>query len=155
MSAATRLSQLDGLDANELCRITDTKLTALVDIMNRETMLLRAGHLKEASTLTAEKTQLSQDYVMLARSVQREGERLRKEAPIRLDRLQQRHESLATQMAENLRVLATAKTVAEDLISDIATTIGKNARPDTYNTAGHLSSSSPQIARGLSVDRAL
>ena len=155
MSAAKRITQLNQLDAYELCDKTDRKLVALVDILNKETMLLRAGRLKEAGTLTPEKTQLCQDYVMLARTVKRESERLKKQAPEQLNSLQQRHESLATQMAENLRVLATAKTVAEDILSDVARSVSANAKPKTYNTSGYLSSESPDMAHGLAIDRAL
>ncbi len=155
MNAAQRLDQLDSLDANELCAKTDSKLSALVNVMNRETMLLRAGHLKEAGTLTPEKTQLSQDYVMLARAVKREAKRLKIEAPEQLNQLQARHESLATQMADNLRVLATAKTVAQDILSDVAKSVGASEKPKTYNDSGLLSSQKPQVARGLSIDRAL
>ncbi len=155
MTASEKLSQIDQLEANELCAKTDSKLSQLVNIMNRETMLLREGHLKEAGTLTPEKTQIAQDYVMLARAIQREGKRLKAQAPESLSKLQQRHESLATQMAENLRVLATAKNVAEDLLSDVAKSVGANSKPKTYDTSGHLSSNSPEVARGLSIDKAL
>ncbi len=155
MNAAERISQLDKLDANELCDKANEKLSALVDIMNKETILLREGHLKEAGELSAEKTQLSQDYVVLARAVKRASERLKRQAPKKLIKLQQQHESFATQMAENLRVLASAKKVAEDILTDVAKTVGKNSKPKTYDTSGHISNRNVELARGLSIDKAL
>jgi len=155
MTAADRIAQYDNLDATELCARADSALTQLVNIMNEETTLLRAGRLKEAGALTPEKTQFAQDYVTFARTIQREAERLRVQSPEQLNKLQQRHESLATQMAENLRVLATAKTVAEDLLTDVAKTVGGNTKPSTYGTSGQLSNTTPTVARGLSIDRAL
>lgn len=155
MTAANRLAALDKLPANELCTRADEALVELVDIMNRETTLLRAGHLKEAGELTAQKTQLAQDYVTFARTVQREGKRLSVEAPELLDHLRTHHESLATQMAENLRVLATARTVTETILTDVAKTVGKAQKPRTYGASGAMPSSTPSNLSGFSVNRAL
>ena len=52
MTAAARLAALDGLPADELCRMAEIALSALVDVMNQETTLLRAGHMRQASALT-------------------------------------------------------------------------------------------------------
>lgn len=155
MTAAARLATLDSLPAAELCGNAETTLSALVDIMNQETVLLRAGHMREASQLTAEKTRLAQDYVTFARSIQREGERLAQEAPASLQRLRAGHESLATQMAENLRVLATAKSVTEDVMTDVARMVGQQNRAKTYGTAGQVTADPAGAARGIAVNRSL
>lgn len=155
MSAAERLAALDGLDPAELCRRTGTLLGALVEIMNAETTLLRAHRYTQAAGLTAEKTQLAQDYVGLARAVQRRLPQLRMEAPDEVDRLHHGHDSLATQMAENLRVIATARDVTETLLSDVAAGVGTKARPKTYGANGLLSQPPDTAARGLAINRAL
>ncbi|ODT72281.1 MAG: hypothetical protein ABS75_03970 [Pelagibacterium sp. SCN 63-23] len=155
MTAAARLAALDAMPAEELCRLTETALSALVDVTNKETTLLRAGHMREASKLTPEKTGLAQDYVTLARAVQRQTQRLAAEAPVALDRLRAGHESLATQMAENLRVLATAKTVTEDVLTDVARIVGQQDRARTYGTAGRVATDPSAAARGITVNRAL
>jgi hypothetical protein len=155
MTAAARLAALDAMPAEELCRLAETALSALVDVTNKETTLLRAGHMREASKLTPEKTGLAQDYVTLARAVQRQTQRLAAEAPVALDRLRAGHESLATQMAENLRVLATAKTVTEDVLTDVARIVGQQDRARTYGTAGRVASDPSAAARGITVNRAL
>ncbi|WP_127753470.1 MULTISPECIES: flagellar protein FlgN [unclassified Devosia] len=155
MTAAARLAARDALSAHELCRNAEAALTALVDVMNQETTLLRAGRLRDAGTLTADKARLAQDYVEFARSIQRENLRLKAEAPDALDRLRLGHEQLATQMAENLRVLATARTVTEDLLSDVATVVGKQNRAQTYGRAGTLATDPAHAARGIAVNRAL
>ena len=81
VTAAQRLAALDELPARDLIAFTDGTLGALVEIMNRETTLLRAGRYREAATLTADKTRLAQDYVTYSRAVQRQIERLKAEAP--------------------------------------------------------------------------
>lgn len=154
MTAAARLAALDNLPADELCRMAEIALTALVDVMNKETTLLRAGHLRQASLLTSDKAQLAQDYVGFARSVQRQGERLKRDAPLAVERLRRGHDSLATQMAENLRVLATARTVTEDLLTDVAKIVGQQDRARTYGRAGSIANDPSSSARGIAINRA-
>lgn len=155
MTAAARLAALDALPALELCNHAEQALSALVDVMNQETTLLRAGHLRQAGQLTPDKTRLAQDYVTYARAIQRQGARLSAQAPQALERLRAGHESLATQMAENLRVLATAKTVTEDVLSDVARMVGQQNRARTYGTAGTLTTDANGSAKGIAINRAL
>lgn len=155
MTAAERLAAIDSLPAIELCALAMNTLDTLVGVLNHETTLLRAGHLKDAGGLTAEKTRLAQDYMGFARSVQRQLPRLKVEAPAAVEQLRSGHERLATQMAENLRVIATARAVTEDLLTDVATVIGARARPKTYGATGQLGGSGPPPASGVSINRAL
>jgi flagellar biosynthesis/type III secretory pathway chaperone len=155
MTAAARLAALDALPAAELCTHAEQALATLVDVMNQETMLLRAGHMRQAGQLTPDKTRLAQDYVTFARAIQRQSERLSAEAPALLERLRAGHESLATQMAENLRVLATAKTVTEDVLTDVARMVGQQNRAKTYGAAGTVASDAGSSAKGIAVNRAL
>jgi hypothetical protein len=143
MTAAARLAALDSLPADDLCQMAEVALAALVDIMNQETVLLRTGHIKQASTLTPDKTRLAQDYVGFARAVQRQGDRLRAEAPKAIDRLKQGHESLA------------ARTVTEDLLTDVAQIVGQQNKAKTYGRAGAVASDPASSARGIAVNRSM
>ncbi|MDP1730991.1 MAG: hypothetical protein Q8L54_07410, partial [Devosia sp.] len=114
-----------------------------------------AGRTRAAGALTADKTRLAQDYVTFARSVQRQIGRLKAEAPAEVERLRGGHERLATQMADNLRVIATARSVTEDLLTDVAATIGRKAHTRTYGASGEIDATSASSARGIAVNRAL
>lgn len=153
--AAERLADLDTLPGRELVARVEATLNALVSIMNHETTLLRAGHVKDAALLTGDKTKLAQDYVGLSRSVQRQLFRLRDEAPADLKRLQSGHEKLATQIAENLRVIATAKDVTESVLTEVAESMGAQNRAKTYGASGNMQSTANGHARGIAVNRAL
>lgn len=155
MTAAERLAALEDLDANLLCDRAETALASLVEIMNHETTLLRAGHLREAGELTAEKTKLAQDYVTIARAVQRVSDRLKLEVPARVEMLRRGHEALATQMAENLRVLATARNVTESLLADVAKQVGAGQQPKTYAAPGTPPARAQETGKGISINRAL
>ena len=155
MTAAARLAALDNMPALELCKLAETALAALVDVMNQETTLLRAGRLRDAGKLTPDKARLAQDYVSFARSIQRQTTRLKDEAPDAVERLRHGHEALATQMAENLRVLATARSVTEDLLTDVAQVVGQQNKAKAYGRAGTIQADPASSARGIAVNRAL
>lgn len=154
-AAAERLAEIDNLPGRELIARVEGTLNALVSIMNQETTLLRAGRVKDAGLLTGDKTRLAQDYVGLSRSVQRQLFRLRDEVPVELARLRSGHERLATQMAENLRVIATARDVTESVLTDVAEAVGAQNRTKTYGASGHMQSTAGAHARGIAVNRAL
>ena len=155
MNAAQRIAAIDEMPAKELCRRAIETLDALVSVMNQETTLLRAGRLRDASTYTAEKTALAQDYTGLVRSIQRQTSRLLKEAPVEVRELRAGHERLAIQMAENLKVLATARTVPEEILTDEAETVGRQSRTRTYGADGELTKATGTAARGIAINRAL
>jgi flagellar biosynthesis/type III secretory pathway chaperone len=154
LTARDRIAALDELDARELCSSAESTLQSLVEIMNEETTLLRAGHFRQASALTGHKTTLAQEYVSLARTVQRQLPRLRLEAPEELESLESGHDRLATQMAENLRVIAAVRDVTQTLLTDVAVAVGGQNQPKTYDAHGELAASASS-ARGLSINRAL
>lgn len=149
-AAADRLAALDELPATELCARAESALNELVAIMNEETTLLRAGSFRQAGGLTPDKTRLAQDYVGFARSVQRQILRLQQQAPEELERLQSGHERLATQMAENLRVIATARNLTDDLLTETASSLAEKQRARTYDAQGQLPPT-PKPISGLSV----
>jgi hypothetical protein len=154
MSAAQRIAAMDDLPARDLVAMTGGTLRSLIDVMNQETTLLRAGRHREATGFTAEKTRLAQEYVGLSRSVQRQLDRLRLEDPAGIASLKTGHEQLATQMAENLKVIATARAVTEDLLTDVARQVGRGAAPTTYGVTGTVGGSST-VTGGIAVNRSL
>lgn len=154
MTAAQRLAALDDLPAHDLIALTEGTLRSLVDVMNQETTLLRTGRHRDAGTLGAEKTRLAQDYVSYSRAVQRQLERLKREAPDDVGMLRLGHERLATQMAENLKVIGTARQVTEDILTDVATQVARTAKPKTYGAAGQLNQTQT-TSGGIAINRAL
>jgi hypothetical protein len=153
-AAAQRIAAIDEMPASELCYKAINTLEALVSVMNEETTLLRAGRLKDAAALTGDKTALAQDYVGLVRSIQRQTARLLKEAPAEVRMLRAGHERLATQMAENLKVLATARNVTEEVLTDVAQAVGARDRPTTYGPTGQLTAKGKEAVRALAINRA-
>ena len=153
-SAAERLADMDDMPARILCQTAISTLEQLCTIMNEETTLLRAGRAREASTLTGQKTTLAQEYVGLVRSIQRQTARLLREAPAEVRALRAGHERLAVQMAENLKVLAVARDVTENILTDVAQRVGGGERTRTYGASGVVPAQNAPAARGIAIDRA-
>lgn len=145
-----------GLDGAALCVQTKLALEKFVDILNQETTLLRTGKLEQAGKLSATKAEVAQEYVILARSIKNNAAALTQSHPAELKALKGQHETLATQMAENVRVLATARTVTADLLHDVAKTVGAQRGPTTYGTSGRVPPpTATQSLSGLTLNRAL
>jgi len=155
MSANKHLNSQAPIEARTLCISTEAALSNLVDVMNQETVLLRAARYEQAAQISAKKAEIAQHYVGLARLVQKDNERLLKEAPVEMKILLAGHEKLATQIAENLRVLATARDVTQTLLRDVATSVGRTSQPNTYGASGKMSSPSGRQANGIAINRAL
>ena len=68
------------------------------------------------------------------------------EAPEPVARLRTGHESLATQLAENLRVIATARAVTEDLLTDVAQQRRQDQPPQSLRRERQISP--PAASRG-------
>ena len=58
-------------------------------------------------------------------------------------------------MADNLRVIATARDVTETLLTDVAATVGVQNRAKTYGANGSMTGVGGNGARGIAVNRAL
>lgn len=139
-------------EPEEVCAEAHETLTRLVDVMNNETTLLRAGRLLEASELAAPKAELAQKYVGLARAIQHNTAFLKENAPHLLVNLQKHQSALATQMAENMRVLATAKSLSEEIVGDVAAQLGQAQKPKTYGGNG-AAAPKVQSFQGVSINK--
>ena len=143
-------------DPVSLINATRNALGRLAEIMNEETTLLRNGQYEQAAGLSARKATIGQEYVQLARKVQKDARSLRETAPRHIRQLQNEHEKLATQIAQNLKVLATARTVAQSILSDVAESISRTGQPDTYAPDGHVTPPTRDgQASGISFNRSL
>ncbi|WP_029040892.1 hypothetical protein [Cucumibacter marinus] len=155
MTAPATPQNNEELAPAELCAATQTALEAFIDIMNRETILLRAGKLEEAGQLSADKARLAQDYVLYARRVQHNAAAIAAEAPDAVKALKRGQEALAAEMAANLKMLASARSITEQLISDVAGRMGQSAQVGSYGNTGKAPAASTSQVKGISVNRAL
>ncbi len=146
----------DASNPAALIGATRAALDELAVIMNEETTLLRSGQYEQAASLSARKATTGQEYVQLARTIQNNTDKLSRSAPDLLRQLQGKHEKLATQIAQNLKVLATARNVTRSILGDVADAVAKTSQPDTYAPNGTMTRAPANgQASGISLNRSL
>lgn len=141
--------------ARELLGRLDAAMTALTDIVEEETRLVKAGALLAAGDLGPEKASRAADYIRLRDRVSRNRVGLATFAPAEVEAARRRHEEFAGLLKINLAVLATARDVAEDIVRNVSEAVGKSSGPATYGRTAAQRPAAVVSARGIAVDRAL
>src|SRR5258706_3642363 len=113
---ATPLPIESKAEAENLVRHLAAAMDALVATVEQETELVRAGKLKQATTLEAAKAELARIYAVDSAQVKANMPALTKHVPDLLKALRQQHDTFNALLRINLTVLATAHAVSESLI---------------------------------------
>jgi hypothetical protein len=134
----------------------------LMDVMNkllatieRETLLVRAGKLREAMAFEPEKSALSRRYVNAVGHVKASQAFMKQTAPELLTALQRHHDTFRAMLQVNLTVLATAHAVSEGLVRGVNAEMQRRNIPSTYTAAGQRAVPGPRHMTPLSVSRSL
>lgn len=130
-------------------------MTALLDIVERETALVRAGKVGEAMALQDDKAALSQRYLQAAERLKSAEAALTGLAPDLVTALRRHHETFRAMLAANLTVLATAHAVSEGIVRGVNGEIQRRHAPQTYTANGRHSGASARQSSPLAVSRTL
>lgn len=130
-------------------------MDALLDTVERETELVRAGKLREASELEAVKTDLASEYQAGAIWLKRNKDYLARHLPELLKALGRRHDEFQALLQINLTVLATAHAVSESIIRGVSGELARKQAPQTYGATGKANAPGPRVGQPLSVSRTL
>lgn len=134
--ADTRLRISKPEDAEQLVTSALEALDRLEPLIETETMLFKAGKVREALKSTMEKNAAAQVYTRCLEALKSNAIAIGRFRPEGIDTLRARHEAFSALMALNMAVVATARTVSEGLMRELAETIGQNAGPKTYHPSG-------------------
>jgi len=130
-------------------------MSALLGIIERETELVRAGKLKEAMALGAQKSELSRRYVGAVGQVKANQKILSQCAPDLLPSLHRHHDTFRAMLQVNLTVLATAHAVSENIVRGVNAEMQRKNIPNTYTAAGRRAAPGPRHITPISVSRSL
>jgi hypothetical protein len=130
-------------------------MSALLGIIERETELVRAGKLKEAMALGAQKSELSRRYVGAVGQVKANQKILSQCAPDLLPSLHRHHDTFRAMLQVNLTVLATAHAVSENIVRSVNAEMQRKNIPNTYTAAGRRAAPGPRHITPISVSRSL
>ena len=134
--ADTRLKITRAEDAEQLVASALEALDRLEPLIEEETRLFKSGKAREALSLAVEKNQAAQIYTRCLESLKHNAIAIGRFQPANLDPLRARHEAFSAKMALNMAVVATARTVSEGLLRDLADAVGENGSPKTYVRGG-------------------
>lgn len=142
-------------EAENLVRHLLAAMDALVATVEQETEFVRAGKLKQAATLEANKGELAKLYAADTAQVKANLPALSKHVPDLLASLRKQHETFNALLQINLTVLATAHAVSEGLIRGAHAEVAKKNAPQTYGNSGRTSAPPRNAATPISVSRTL
>ncbi|MFH0300339.1 hypothetical protein AAFX91_24535 [Bradyrhizobium sp. 31Argb] len=130
-------------------------MSALLGITERETELVRAGKVREAMQLEAQKSELSRRYMVAVENVKAAQKQLSQAAPDLLNTLRRHHDTFRAMLQVNLTVLATAHAVSEGIVRGVNSEIQRRNVPNTYTAAGRRAAPGPRHITPLAVSRSL
>jgi hypothetical protein len=142
-------------DARKLAENLMEVMSALLGVIERETELVRAGKIREAIALEAEKTDLSRRYLGAVTQFKASQKYLAQSAPELLTTLHRHHDMFRAMLQVNLTVLATAHAVSEGIIRGVNVEMQRRNIPNTYTAAGQRATPGPRHITPLTVSRSL
>ncbi len=142
-------------EARKLAENLMEAMSALLGVIERETELVRAGKIREAITLEAQKTELSGRYLGAVTQFKASQQYLSQSAPELLTTLHRHHDMFRAMLQINLTVLATAHAVSEGIIRGVNTEMQRRNIPNTYTAAGQRATPGPRHITPLTVSRSL
>jgi hypothetical protein len=121
-----------------LGRIGDSMI-ALVKIFQEETQLVKAGRLSDAAALTEEKAALASQYLREIEILKANASFIGQSVPTLVDELRKAHAAFRDILTLNMRVVATAQSVAEGLMRGAAEEAARRGAPKGYSADGRVS----------------
>ena len=148
-------SPVSAADARKLAESLLDAMTTLLEVIEQETALVRAGKLREAMALEPRKSEISRRYAGLISFVRNNQDCLTRVSPDLIKTLHRHHDTFRAMLQVNLTVLATAHAVSEGVIRGVNAEMQKRAMPQTYTAAGYRTAPNPRRATPLSISRSL
>jgi hypothetical protein len=131
-------------------------MDALVDIVQKETDLIRAGRLTKAAQLQEPKADLTRLYIAATLRLRSSHPNLARILPAtRLDALRQQHDTFRSLLQINLTVLATAHAVSEGIIRGVSSEMTRKAAPQVYGASGRAAAPPRSAAVPMAISRSL
>jgi len=143
----------DPTEAREVVGHLSDVMDALLEVLEEETKLLRAGRLREAVKLEPTKSQLAQLYVADSARLKLSIPYFMQNLPSALTALKQRHHSFQAMLQMNLTVLATVHAVSEGIMRKLSEEVNRKSAPQTYGASGRATNPKPQLAQPLTISR--
>ncbi len=133
----------------------ETAMAALLETIEEETALVKAGRLFAATDLTNRKNDLLGRYLQTRTRLKTHFATITRLLPDTADQLREIHIAGQEALRANLAVLSIAREVAEGIVRNVAATVGRQSAPKTYGRNAAMPPVRLAVARGIALDRSL
>jgi len=134
-------------------------LTALIEqlsgLVQQETSLLHAGHVRGAAEIEPAKKELAGRLHAAGEELKANAKFVLQAAPVRCAALKTAQEAFRAVLQKNMIVLATAHAVSEGIVRRLSGELAKKASPQVYGASGRTIAPNPKYGRPLAVSRSL
>jgi hypothetical protein len=130
-------------------------LDVLQPLVVEETARLGDGAIRDALGLSETKGAAARRYGLAIEAIRANGVALGRFRPPSLALLRLRHEAFARDLDLNMAVLATARTVSESLVRELATDVAKARSPQGYGAGGQAPGGYRTPVQPLAVTRSV
>jgi hypothetical protein len=131
-------------------------METLVGVVQKETDLVRAGHLGKATGFEQPKGELARLYIADTLRLRASHSHLSRIVPAaKLEALRLRHDAFRALLQINLTVLATAHAVSEGIVRGVSAEMAQKLAPQTYGASGRANVPARNAAAPLTVSRVL
>jgi hypothetical protein len=137
--------------ASHLLEVMD----GLVDVLERETALVREGRLSAASQLEAAKSELTRLYVADTLRLRASRQIVAQIPTATIAAARARHETFRALLQTNLTVLATAHAVSEGIVRGVSSELSRKSAPQTYGASGACVPPARSAGQPLALSRSL
>jgi len=146
----------DKASAVALCSRLSTTAAALMDVLARETEILKSGRPREIATLHSDKIELSALYLAEMTRLKRHASSVATFAQAEIKALKHQLQELAAMLVENQDALAAILTVSERLIRTAAmNAVAATAAPSTYGASANITPPPDGKATSFAVNKSL
>jgi len=130
-------------------------LAGLSELVQRETILVRAGQLRKAAEIAPLKTELAGKLYACGERLKASAKFVMQAIPARCLTLKSAQEGLHAALQKNMVVLATAHAVSEGIVRRLSVEVAKKASPQVYGASGRTVAPNPKHGRPLALSRTL
>jgi hypothetical protein len=123
-------------EAEMLLRRIGDSMVKLVQIFEQETKLIEAGQVSSAAKLTQEKADLAAIYLREIELLKSNSGFIGQTVPVLVDELRRAHQTFREILTHNLRVVATAQSVAEGIMRGASEEAARKSQPQGYGANG-------------------
>jgi hypothetical protein len=130
-------------------------IARLRGLVEQETVLVRAGRLREAAALGSTKATLAGELAAGGERIKANAQFIFKSAPERCASLKTAQQELGAVLQKNMIVLATAHAVSEGIVRRLSSDLTRKATPQIYGATGRTVAPNPRNGRPLAISRTL